>query len=65
LRPVLDERLAQERVARQGPFDAAAMRRLVDEHVAGVKDHRKLLWALLMLDAWCDEYRPTMVHRER
>jgi len=65
LRPVLDERLARERVARQGLFDAAAVRRLVDEHVAGVKDHRKVLWALLMLDAWCDEYRPTMALRER
>jgi asparagine synthase (glutamine-hydrolysing) len=32
--------------------------RLVSDHVEGRRDHRKILWALLMLDAWCDHYLP-------
>ena len=39
-------------------FDPATTSRLVAEHVEGRTDHRKLLWALMMLDAWCEHYLP-------
>jgi asparagine synthase (glutamine-hydrolysing) len=58
LRRVLEERLARERVAHLGLFDPAATARLIEEHVAGRRDHRKILWALLMLDAWREHYLP-------
>ncbi|HEV8439044.1 MAG TPA: asparagine synthase (glutamine-hydrolyzing) [Methylomirabilota bacterium] len=58
LRHALEERLAPERVARLGLFDPAAVERLVAEHVHGRRDHRKILWALMMFDAWHDHYRP-------
>ncbi len=58
LRDVLEERLAPERVARFGLFDPVTVRRLVAEHVAGRRDHRKALWALLMFDGWREHYLP-------
>jgi asparagine synthase (glutamine-hydrolysing) len=58
LRGALEERLAPERVARIGLFEPAAITRLVTEHVNGVSDHRKVLWALLMFDAWREHYVP-------
>jgi asparagine synthase (glutamine-hydrolysing) len=58
LRGVLEERLAPERVAHRGLFDPATTQRLAAEHVAGQRDHRKILWGLLMFDAWCDRYLP-------
>jgi asparagine synthase (glutamine-hydrolysing) len=44
--------LAPERLRTAGLFDAAAVRRLVDEHVGGARDHRKVLWALLIFELW-------------
>jgi asparagine synthase (glutamine-hydrolysing) len=58
LRGALEERLAPERVAHRGLFDPASTQRLAAEHVAGQRDHRKILWGLLMFDAWCDRYLP-------
>ncbi len=58
LRRTLEERLAFDRVARRGLFDPVVTRRLVAEHLAGQRDHRKILWGLLMFDAWCDRYLP-------
>jgi asparagine synthase (glutamine-hydrolysing) len=58
LRGVLEERLARARVARRGLFDPSTVERLIAEHVAGRQNHRKVLWALLMFDAWCDRYLP-------
>ncbi len=58
LRRTLEERLAPERVSRRGLFDSAITSRLIAEHVEGQKDHRKILWALMMFDAWCERYLP-------
>ena len=59
LRPVLEGRLARERVERLGLFDPDTTTRLIREHVEGRHDHRKILWALLMFDAWRERYLPT------
>jgi asparagine synthase (glutamine-hydrolysing) len=58
LRNLLEERLAPERIAWRGLFEPATVSRLVAEHVNGRRNHRKVLWTLLMLDAWCDHYLP-------
>src|SRR5947209_7332975 len=58
LRDVMESRLAPARVRHRGLFDPTAVTRLVSAHVEGRGDHRKILWALLMLDAWCDHYLP-------
>ncbi len=58
LRRALEERLAPERVSRLGLFNPAVVRQLVAEHVEGRVDHRKILWALMMFDAWRERYLP-------
>ena len=35
-----------------GFFDPAAIRRVLDEHVAGTRDSAHLLWSLLMFESW-------------
>ncbi|HET7339817.1 MAG TPA: asparagine synthase-related protein, partial [Methylomirabilota bacterium] len=58
LRGVLEEWLSPERVADVGLFDPATTTRLVSEHVSGRHDHRKILWSLLVFDAWRERYLP-------
>jgi asparagine synthase (glutamine-hydrolysing) len=58
LRHILEDRLAPSRVAWRGLFEPATVSRLIAEHVSGRRNHRKVLWTLLMLDAWCDHYLP-------
>jgi asparagine synthase (glutamine-hydrolysing) len=59
LRPALEERLAPRRVAGIGLFNPAAIARLTGEHLEGTADHWKVLWALLIFDAWRERYLPT------
>ena len=56
LAPLLDRLLGRERLARQGLFhpDQVALR--VHEHQAGIRDHRKPLWTLLMFQLWYDQW---------
>jgi asparagine synthase (glutamine-hydrolysing) len=49
---LLRDTLDPARIARGGVLDAAAVARLVDEHIGGVRDHRKILWALVVLELW-------------
>jgi asparagine synthase (glutamine-hydrolysing) len=58
LRDVMEARLAPTRVRRRGLFDPTVVARLVAEHLDGRRNHRKILWALMMFDAWCDHYLP-------
>jgi len=58
LRNVLWQRLAPARVARRGLFEPAVVAQLIGEHLSGRSNHRKILWSLLMFDAWCDHYLP-------
>ncbi len=52
LRPFLEETLLGERAARRGIFRPEAVRRLVEEHVNGGKDHSLKLWSLLNVELW-------------
>jgi hypothetical protein len=56
LRDVMESRLA--RLSGRGLVDGAAVARLASAHTGGRRDHRKILWSLLMLDAWLDHYLP-------
>ena len=48
----LTEVLAPDRVRAAGVLDAEAVGRLVIEHVGGVRDHRRILWSLLVFESW-------------
>jgi asparagine synthase (glutamine-hydrolysing) len=52
LRPLVDATLADDRLKREGIFNAAFVRRLLEEHWSGHADHRKALWALLCFRWW-------------
>ena len=54
--PLLREVLAPDRLRGAGIFDADAVERLVSEHVEGARDHRKILWALLVFELWREHY---------
>lgn len=48
--------LSSDRIAREGFFDAAAVRRLIDDHMAGTRDNRKQLWTLFAFELWYEGY---------
>jgi asparagine synthase (glutamine-hydrolysing) len=50
--PFLHATLLSDRSQGRGLFRAAAVRQLIDEHIAGKRDHAHRLWALLMLELW-------------
>ena len=56
LAPLLDRLLDPERLTRQGLFRPEEVARRIDEHRAGVRDHRKPLWTLLMFQLWYDAW---------
>jgi asparagine synthase (glutamine-hydrolysing) len=56
LAPMTDRLLDRDRLRRQGIFRPEAVARLLDEHRAGLRDHRKPLWTLLMFQLWHDRW---------
>jgi asparagine synthase (glutamine-hydrolysing) len=56
LAPMLGRLLDPQRLGRQGLFRADDVARRIREHQAGVRDHRKPLWTLLMFQLWYDEW---------
>ena len=53
---LLDRLLDRDRLRRQGLFRPEAVARLVAEHRAGARDHRKPLWTLLMFQLWHERW---------
>jgi len=56
LAPLLDSLLSPERLRREGLFRPEEVARRIGEHKAGVRDHRKPLWTLLMFQLWQDRW---------
>ncbi|MFO0957742.1 MAG: asparagine synthase C-terminal domain-containing protein [Isosphaeraceae bacterium] len=52
LGPLLDRLLGGAALRTQGIFRTEAVARLIGEHRAGSRDHRKPLWTLLMFQLW-------------
>ncbi len=48
--------LEPARLRRDGLFDVARVGQLVDAHLGGDRDHRKVLWSLLAFELWRREY---------
>ena len=49
---LVDDLLSPRRVAEAGYLDAPRVRRLIDEHRANARNHRKVLWTLLSFELW-------------
>jgi asparagine synthase (glutamine-hydrolysing) len=58
------EAVLGERMLDVGLFDPSALRRLVDQHASGVRDHSGPLWSLLMFDAFLRQEIPTDTRAE-
>jgi asparagine synthase (glutamine-hydrolysing) len=56
LRPLVDETLNPEKLARDGIFHVAYVRRMLEEHWAGRADNRKPLWTLFCFQLWFDHW---------
>jgi asparagine synthase (glutamine-hydrolysing) len=52
LRERIHETLLEPRTVQRGSTNAAYVRRLLDEHERGRRDHATQLWALFMLEIW-------------
>lgn len=63
LRELLLDLLSEERLQRQGLFDPAYVRRLIDDHLAMRRDNRKPLWSLLVFQLWCEKYLESQTAR--
>lgn len=56
LRAWAEDLLTPAMLARHDLLDAAVVRRCWSDHLAGRGDHSRILWAVLMLQAWLDEH---------
>ena len=52
LRELMQDTLTPARLRATGWFDPAVVERAMREHLAGERDHRKLLYSLLVLEHW-------------
>ena len=56
LRELFADVLLSARARERGYFEPRFIRRLVDEHVAGRRDHTLRLWSLLIFELWHRQY---------
>lgn len=56
LAPLMHSLLSPARLSKQGLFQPDEVARRISEHEAGVRDHRKPLWTLLMFQLWHDRW---------
>ena len=59
LRDLGESLLSNERIEREGYFNATEVRRLWHEHQRGAADHRKPLWTMLVYQMWLERYGPS------
>ena len=52
LRPLMEDLLSEEALARQKFFNPVAVRRLMQAHLSGEKDLRTPLWTLMVFQLW-------------
>ena len=56
LRPLLMDLLSSARIEEQGISNSSYIQTLMQEHFSRRKDHRKLLWTLLVFQLWHQKY---------
>jgi asparagine synthase (glutamine-hydrolysing) len=60
---LLEETLSAERLRRVGLFACEDVARLIAEHMTAYRDHRKVLWTLLVFELWRESYLPDTTWR--
>lgn len=61
LRPLVEELLGERWLRQQGLFKPEVVRRWLKEHEAGMADHRKELWTLLILQLWLHHHKCSII----
>jgi hypothetical protein len=56
LRELFADTLLSGRALQRGYFQPSFVRRLVDEHLAGTRDHTLRLWQLVVFERWHQQY---------
>jgi len=56
LRPLAEDMFSESRLKRDGFFDPAVVRQLLNDHMSGRADQRKLLWTLMSFQLWHDRW---------
>lgn len=52
MRPLMEDLLGKDSLARHGYFNAGEVRRLMDDHISGRRDLRVPLWTLMVFQLW-------------
>jgi asparagine synthase (glutamine-hydrolysing) len=60
LKPLLLNTLSRTRINRDGIFQWPVIEKLIGEHMSGKRNHRKPLFALLMLHQWLENFNITL-----
>ena len=56
LAPLMDDLLSPERIAERGWFDPGAVRARIDAHRVGRENHAHILFSLMVLERWAQEF---------
>ena len=56
LRPMVEELCSESALRATGLFNPAWVRQMLDDHYAGRRDYRKMIWALLTFRQWQQNY---------
>jgi asparagine synthase (glutamine-hydrolysing) len=60
LRPMVEDLLAEERLRREGLFDATVVREIVAAHDSGREDFTEAIFSLLTFQIWRERFQVTL-----
>lgn len=59
LRELLIQTLSKEKLTQNNLLQYTEVKKLIDEHLAGKRNHAKKLWTILVFQLWLDTWHPT------
>ncbi len=58
LRELVEDTCSTDRLQRDGIFNPVSVRKLIDDHFAGQRDYRKVIWTIVAFQLWRQNYCP-------
>ena len=56
LKELVRDQFEESKIKREGFFNPTYVQQLLTEHAEGTRDHRKLIWTLLVFELWYEKY---------